>query len=68
MPDWMAERTLVTTVADLMSALIGKPADMKLLGFYDDGFGIARNVSVGIEVSQNGERFFAIDVEDERPS
>lgn len=64
--DWMLERTRVTTVGQLRQALSALADDfqMPILGFYDGGFGTARDISVGIEVSEAGERFFAIDVED----
>lgn len=64
--DWMEKRIRVTTVGELREALTALADDlqMELLGFYDDGFGIGRDVSVGIEISQAGQRYFAIDVED----
>ena len=62
-PDWMEEPTRVATVADLRRALADKPAEMRLLGFYDSGFGLADDVFVGVQVRENGDRFLAIDVE-----
>lgn len=68
MTEWMEKRTRIATVGELKDAInnLADSLQMPVLGFYDDGFGIGRDVSVGIEVSQNGERYFAIDVEDER--
>lgn len=62
--DWMQNRTPVATVGQLREALSALADDfqMPILGFYDDGFGIARDVSVGIITSQSGEKFFAIEV------
>lgn len=62
------KRTRVTTAGQLREAISALADDfqMPILGFYDDGFGIGRDVSVGIIVSQSGEKFFAIEVgEDE---
>ena len=61
--DWMSGRKEIRTVADLREAISGVLGEVRVLGFFDGGFGLGQ-VSVGIASDDVGA-YLAVDVEKE---